>query len=859
MQKNRFLGGMLLLLIGCSQERGTPKLLISSFEIKDESSSHLVRKLASKNEVQCLDSIFSVETLKEEIRLLERKYASGAKVTGSWKHLNLAELPIPQANFLKTYGSRIGDLKDPGKIDYSGCFDVPCIYNRIYGNGDSIAGYVHYLWYLRFGHMLSADNLVPDQKSKFPGVYRGKNYPLSSYLYNEDELYGFWRLSLMLGPPMTTLSSMDEIQRIPRGEFFEDRDEFICGLASNGGYIRLTDRCLKIDRNLDRGYLYPAVSHEIAHEVDYEEGRKRYQATYRSEQPDYLKFAGMTLNEYKDESGTLIREWKVKSGTKFVTGYSSFTPAENFAETLAYYRHDGDETIENISAEHARFVAKDYFQNRSFDRKSLFKRWIQKNIPEISQSSLKAIITCTNESTNFPKSAYYDLKDFAAPLLPSQKDCLAAEAQELSVSLRSKISLQEPEACNSFQYYKSQSEWDPLFKAQLLAFLNKYLLEIKKDKDYIAHIQKFYDQLKDKTMAREAYMNCFQEQKEEACYEKEVNSLALTRALKLKLPTEHAQELADLYQSYHSYEEIRLGLKSSYHTFLLSQQEIIRNQTEQLWEYCQTIPVNDEETPSGKHFIVNSGYMVSSHFNCLNARFTETLKHTVREFSIDERRVEHAKEELLLSQEVKPLMQKLLQEKFEQQREEELKLSQSLISQDQGEIRKKMESDFSWITDIMKNAQFEKDCLSRSLALIDFNPSCNLKSDLFQDYIKKSVCSIIRESHAFNQWLGDSKELYMEKISLESEKMMEKLATERAQVCVEEYPLDSTLNRIRYKRQREACLLDDWHKMEANVLKDFADNPVARKFNLSSEEMKRKLEVNRRRLQLRIIKDYFNP
>src|SRR5690606_12112734 len=172
---------LLILGVVASCSRKQPESLLTkwSHKVAKESSFDRVIASSSLKQQQCFKDIFDVQTLKKEVAELEKKYAGGEKVSGTWKHLDLSSLPIPQANFLKTYGDKIGDLKNPESIDYSGCEDVPCIYNRIYKKDNHVAGYVHYLWYLKLGNMLSADNDDPDQASKEDGNYNKKEHPLS--------------------------------------------------------------------------------------------------------------------------------------------------------------------------------------------------------------------------------------------------------------------------------------------------------------------------------------------------------------------------------------------------------------------------------------------------------------------------------------------------------------------------------------------------------------------------------------------------------------------------------------------------------------------------------------------------------
>ncbi len=396
---------LLTLLAGVGCTKKSPETLISKWSSPDSQVDVVERKLASGTDGQCLQDMYSLDTLKSQVKSLERNFSNAPKVNGTWKHLDLSGLPVPQANFLKSYGDAIGDLRNPDSIDYSMCDDVPCIFNRIYGKENDVAGYVHYLWYLRFGNMLSADNKSPSQSSKNAGEYNGKIHPLSSYLYTDNELYAFWRLSLMLKPPHTNLSYLKEVQHVPRGERFEGDYKAACGLAFSTGFILLNDGCLTLRQNPDEGYLYHAVTHELSHQIDFQEGRGT-RLFYRSHKQDYLDLAGMFLKEFVNEKGENVRQWEHKPGIKLVTSYAGGNPQENFAESVAVFRVEGDQTKSAITSDHYNFVSRDYYQGRAFHREALSQIWIDTYAQDTSNSVFKAVVDCSKEKSS-PRSSYF--------------------------------------------------------------------------------------------------------------------------------------------------------------------------------------------------------------------------------------------------------------------------------------------------------------------------------------------------------------------------------------------------------------------------------------------------------------------
>ncbi|MFP5385929.1 MAG: hypothetical protein ACLGHN_07605 [Bacteriovoracia bacterium] len=853
---NPYILAVVLLLTGCIQKK--PETLISRWEKKVSEDNVVERKLASSASGQCLNDIFSVETLKAEVIELERKYAHAEKVKGTWKHLNLQDLPVPQANFLKAYGDKIGDLRNPDSIDYSSCEDVPCIYNKIYEKNNDVAGYVHYLWYLKFGNMLSADNLSPVQSSKIAGEYNGKVFPLKDYLFDRKELYGLWRLSLMLRTPHTTLSYLKEVQRIPRGQRFEGKGyEMACGLAYSQGWILLNDGCLTVyEYNKDDGFLYQAVTHELTHQVDFEQGRGS-RKFYRSHKDDYLTLAGMFLKEFVDEEGKTQRQWEHKPGIKLVSSYAGTSPEENFAESIAVFRVDGDKAKKNVTDEHYTFVSNDYYQNRAFHKEALIASWIQNYSSDASKAVFKAVVDCSKEPAT-PKSSYFKNSDFSYPVLPGMINCIGHKAVEISNTLRAKATLYEPEGCLRKNEKSSQDLWNSLMKDHLKISFDQYLKELSKDKEYLARIDKYYKQVSDKTIARNAYVNCFGESDEENCFQEKLRSDAFDNALTLGLPETQTKEMAEMYVSYHSFQATREDTLKHYQIFVSSNNDMMRREADSIWEGCHSINHNDDETPTGNLFQVGSGYMISSFYNCINLNLPQTITEAVRNISVDGFKIQHPKEEVILHHFVKPQIISMLKEKYSDEKQKEEKASVEVIASDKGQVRSKLLSDFSWVTNIVDQNQIMSDCKKEGYRLLPFPALYHLKSELFSSYLEKSACLNIHSTNEFNKWLSSSKEEFNEKVLSGLESKVTELAVLQAGKCLEKYPMNSVISKLRYRKQREACLMDEWPSMESKVLKEASADPVVIKLQISSEVLQDKLEINRRRLQLRIIKEHFN-
>lgn len=896
MKKNKFVLPLLLILGACGSPK-KPQTLFSKLEVKNTPNAFLDRRLASGEATGCLRENFTVETLKAEIAPLEKMYSSGTKVEGVWKHLKLSELPIAQANFLKEYGEKIGDQSKADSIDYSGCKDVPCIFNRIYQKEDYIAGYMHYLWYLKFGHMLSADNHVYDQLEEEPGKYNGKKFPLSAYLYDEKELYAFWRLTKMLKDPYTNISSIVEVQRAPRGEDFDsvekEKKEIAaeiarrvkeklptlqeenaqrrknglpllretpsnaCGLAWSNGYVLLQDGCLKVNLVNDTGYFFEAVTHELTHQLDYFEGRTKYNTSYRSGMEDYYTIAGYKKTEYTKD-GKLVTVIEGKPDIKLITIYAGTSLAENFAETLAYFRVDGKLAKEAMSTPHREFVAEKYFKKRYFDPQSLYTNWSSEYSSEIAQASFKAVGDCS-KSTTPVASNYFTKNDFKTPLLPAMLSCLGKRAEDTTRELRAKVRANDPQGCQFLDIKYRKIEFIKSLRPHFVSMMGKYIMEYSKDKAYFAKVQSFYDQIPDRTMAGNAYVSCLNQEDltdQNSCFVDETYRLAMDKIAPLNLPVEHAEELAGLYLDQHTFNDIKQHVETTYRAFVASHRQQVEDASKDLWDSCTSLTPDDVQPPTGTYFKIGQGYMVSSAFNCINAQFPTAVSSIVRSLSVDGQRIQHPNEEIIFTKEVTPEVQKMLLGFFEKESKDELEKINGLIPGRIAKARAELVSSFDWVKDVINNESTRIECEKKSLGLVPLEPMYNFKAAVYKNFAT-DVCRSIHESSEFGAWLESSKGEFESKAYSSLEGQVLTFAAYQAKECLKKFPTDTNLNRVKFKQERESCLVGQWYLFENSAFEVFEKDPLVIKFKIDSMPLRGRLESSRRPLQLKIMKEYF--
>lgn len=858
MKKSNLLLVLLFGVTACSEKKGPT--LISRW-VKQNEVKSTERTLASTMQGACFKNNFTVEILKDQIKDLEVKFEKAPKVKGMWKHIDLSKIPVPQANFLKRFGNMIGDQKNKDAIDYSACTDVPCLFNKIYGKEDHQAGYLHYLWYLKFGHMLSADNKMPEdidgwgkkQNIQRAGFYNGVDVPLEKYLYNDDELYGLWRLSMMLNEPYKSLTYLEEIQRIPRGNAIEGHDPMVCGLAYSGGWIKVNDGCLDPGWDKESGFLYYGLTHEMNHQIDYQLGRGTREY-YRSHKPDYLAAAGFTMKEWV-EGGVTKRQWDHLPGSKFVRDYAATSPEEAYADTIAYFRVSGDETKQKTTAEHYNYISKNIFSNKTFEKTKLLDLWLEKRSSEINETALKAVLDCS-KSPGGVKSLFLTAADFKLNVFPSMLNCISKKSEDISKLLATEISQQEPEGCSVMNSRSLGNAWVSVVKKGLVGIFEKHLTELNNDKEYVAKIDNYYKSISDKTLSYDAYVNCYRESNEEECFETEVRSNLSKKAEELSLPQEQVDEFVTLYFTQHSHAKVKERVTNEYKTYLATHQQIMVSAAEKSFNECREISHNDDDTPTGSLFTVQ-GYLVSSFYNCLNIQVADKVKDVIKQLASIDFVIANGKEEILLADFITPEIVKVLEIKYQEEKVKEVEKAKEFLLADEGALRKSILADLSWVSNAGNTESVNTDCSVAAKARMTFLPLYHSKDELFAEHIEKQICYQISESKEFNDWLETTKAPYIEQMLNTVGDVLYEEATAEAKVCLEQYPMDNIFNKIRYQSQRETCLANSWDAIEERTSTKILSDPMTKKLTVDKTSLRAEMLKHREYVHTKVKKEQF--
>lgn len=876
MKRNNYLFiASMLLAISCSpssqnQEKSLAELWQKD-HLKDESS--LIRSLASTSsnagKNSCLENFFNVETLKKEVQEKESQFKLSTS-EGSWKHLNYSQLPLPQANFLMKYGKSIGDLRNPESIDYSSCTNLVCIFNKIYGKDENyIAGYVHYLWYLKFRNYLSADNFVDGQNSPSPGIYRQLEHPFASYLYSEEELYGFWRLTHLLNEPFTTLSEFKEIQRLPRGQKLEGMDDntAACGNASGNSYIRLGDGCLKFNSaNKEEGFFYIGALHEIAHLLDYDAAKKNrlgpaYAVSgHNSERAEYSNFIGFTKQFQTLPDGSQSYAWYLDPSIKVVRDYARTSPVEHFADTIAYFRFDGDHTEKEIDPKVYNWVKDNYFHGNTFSKKKQRELVLNKYIDKKNADLLFAVLECEGSKGN-TGSYYLNSTHFPKQKISYQKlSCLSEKAERLKDKISAEVSLYELEGChNTKESEYLVGGWYSQLREGLTSRILLYTNFLLQTPSLTAHINTLKSILTSASIANTAFLECYKDSFQNnvsQCYQEKIEMRLSSRLSEIQVSQEFVQQFRSLYVEAYPYSDVVEKLLLAYQSILDTHQEKIKIQAEDLWNTCKSIQHDDKEEHIGTTFIAK-GYLVSSFANCINANIKESIQKTLEEINYEGTYIRYASEELIFKELITPRFLSELESLHKEATEEENKGLSEQFLQVSSPIKEQLLSDLSWLPSLENLKNVVVKCRNESLKKIDFLPLYHIKRDVFSKDIEIGICIELIKDQRFQEHYKKTKEETQTVIYSQINLLLEKYAKEKALKCIDKIPGSSGVAKKLAKLPRKACLSYNWSDVTEQTIQDLSKAPEMSKFKISVDSLASEINSREENIKKMIEDEYF--
>jgi hypothetical protein len=614
---------LLLPLAGCTmpstqvhKKHGQPQWALSGFLHKTEArfigseKRELHTQEANSGRVpadsssMCLRDRLTLQELQSSIRRREGQ-RGGTPPQAVFQGIDLTRLPAPQGNLVR-FANGIW-LPTDASIDYSGCSDIPCALNRIWGVADdSLEGYLAYWWYLDMGYVLGATKLIPQLNlaSDTQNTYR-------DYLFRRHELELFWRLTKVLPDTYRNLSGLQTMHRLAPGIMPASWSAATCGDAWGGrssGFIRLQDNCLSLSsretlqqpRFTDFGYI--GVTHELTHRLDASRAGADRSQDYLSEQwaLGFAPLSGWRLDQVVSPStGGIVSQWrsgwrKVSAASAsgvsaetwvednsldgFVRDYAGTSPAEDFADSAAYFRLNPVHTLRRSPRKY-QWISEQFYGGRKFDPDSR-QTYYQATTREAVRSSLASMTEqCISSpaagiaqaSSDVPESARSILLTIDIPggRAADSKACLEARIHQEVTRKFNDLRASEFEACDDLS-----ADVEPVIRREIMAWAQNELPALIAQQAALAPIVAAQTQLRARLLRgldpREAYLACRTSEAASECYLQSVRGAfaRLTTEFQAVLGIEGIEREWEVYIGQWSFDAARARLREVWERFV---------------------------------------------------------------------------------------------------------------------------------------------------------------------------------------------------------------------------------------------------------------------------------------------------
>jgi hypothetical protein len=179
-----------------------------------------------------------------------------------------------------------------------------------------------------------------------------------------------------------------------------------------------------------------------------------------------------------------------------------------------------------------------------------------------------------------------------------------------------------------------------------------------------------------------------------------------------------------------------------------------------------------------------------------------------------------------------------------------------VLNSDTSAVKKQIIDDLSWIKGFTAKEQFLQDCFNKGMSFINSSYRYQATPKAYAPTIGR-ICGEVEASDAYQAWMKQNISLLEDKIFAQLLLSIQASAEKKAQACLVTYPMNTPLNRIRFKSKREGCLMDSWTDLENQAIGDSQTDPAVQRSGLKYDNIHIRLNGEARRLQLQIMKQYF--
>lgn len=763
----------------------------------------------------CRSELFTLDEVKREALHYEAQLESERKITGTWKHLRLSNLPVAQAKFLKAVGTKFGDVNNPSSTDVSACQDAPCVVNAVYQSADGLEGWMTYLWYLKMGSVLSFKNKIFEQNDARGGIYGGKAYPLTAYLFSRDELYAFWRMSHALPTVYKTLSDLKEFHRVPRGADIEGRGAMTCGLAYSQGYISLNDGCLNFSLTKDSGFIYEGTTHEMAHQIDYQWGKRdTVNSFYYSDTGAWIEAGGWSLREYRDEATQrTVREWtSTLANEQFVRDYARTSPVEHFADTAAYYRYEGETTKRKVPTVVYSILKNSVYEQLEFDSAGLMSQFQKEAVQLLSDDLFRAVAACEENPVSSASDPVLPADSFPFAVGVELRRCLGGQLKQLVDQAVVEAKLQHVDGCRVLRPQQRLTEYKQRIHDQFLQQAVGHIRTSRENQDYFKRLKEFYQNLEERVLPLRMMAGCYGDLDEKKCYEDSVTELLDDLIPDDLVQAENLQaDLRKMFLDANKFETVKVETIKVHQDFIFTQSALISESAQELWNACRALPLTDHDSPVSGPLSLGEAWMASSQYNCLNRDIHREARAVVGGMSFDQLGVTNGREGKLLFELTLPLYVKEIRALYDADAALEADRVTKTLLEAPAIFEQKLTGDFSWAR--RPGSFLQTDCEAEALKALPDDFRYYKRNEAFTSSARL-YCQELLKSPKFVSWMNSQRVFVEEHLVTQFLAKLQSLSDERTATCLAKHPINNIFQSVLNKKKCRRCYMENWQGLE---------------------------------------------
>lgn len=580
------------------------------------------RKIASFLKTNYNDEI-TIKLISDQISELESNFEQTHNIKGNWKGVELAQLNSSQARLLVLYGHLIGDQSK--SQSFKDCNDVVCVLNKCYNDKNKLSGYITYFWYLKTGSMLSLSNIIPGQKSKYPGEYFKRHHRYEDYLFNLNELKRFYKLAKTLPPKFLHNPLLKSIHKIPNElSVTESLKSEYCTRSLSTGQILINNNCVDTTKE----NFFVNMASQMINFIDKTSGLKN-KTTSISTSQKWRNYILWNQEDFFDiESLSYKQKWTTHLTGEFLSKESNQSPTIFLRELVANYRYNPKILKENITEDIQDFIAKEFFHNQSYDDEGLYNTFLNQASNEWFINEFDQWKECTDKFLRLELFAHTK-RNVATLIEDPLFNCVENKVTKFIEQVSENFQDNDFEARYFFQDkqvipYKNKYEnnLDKIIKENIIK--RKFELQTYGKEVIIA--QKLKAQFLSEYDPSSIYIKCFQKEFPSKCYKSNL-ALVLKKFFYTNLKLSKAyqkvitQEIIDILP----FENISKNTNHLAKNYLQSNLLEVKKSARELWAYCQESSNKNATLILPLKFSGNKYFVDAGLVNCINLKLDNNI------------------------------------------------------------------------------------------------------------------------------------------------------------------------------------------------------------------------------------------